>query len=71
MARQVFTILSGTAAMILDGERVALAAGDSLTVPAGALHQFLNDGEVAVRFLVISYPRAKWDRIDQTAAAQP
>jgi len=48
MSRQVFTILSGTAAMILDGERVALTAGDSLTVPAGALHQFLNDGEVAV-----------------------
>lgn len=64
-ASQVFVILAGRARMCLDGRMRDLAPGDSLHVPAGALHQFRNDGADPVRFLVISAPRRCWDRIEE------
>lgn len=66
-AGQVFLILEGEATMVIDGQAISLACGDSLHVPAGALHQFRNDGVRNVRFLVISAPRSGWDRIEQVS----
>ena len=41
---EVLTVLDGTAEVWLDGERAALAAGQSVVVPAGRKHGFRNTG---------------------------
>ncbi len=61
-ARQFFYLLSGTAEMRSDRGTVALSVGSGLEVPAGVAHQFVNTGETAVRFLVISAPTTRDDR---------
>jgi mannose-6-phosphate isomerase-like protein (cupin superfamily) len=41
---EVLTVLDGTAELWIDGERAALAAGQSVVVPAGRRHGFRNAG---------------------------
>ena len=45
---EVLTVREGEAAMWIDQERVVLAAGQSLIVPAGHLHGFRNSGKVTL-----------------------
>lgn len=39
------SVLSGTLCFLIDGVERRLAAGDSITIPAGTPHHFVNDGE--------------------------
>ncbi len=64
MARQFFFILSGSAVIEIDGERVSLAAGQGVEVPPGAPHQFMNESQEEVSFLVVSHPSTRGDRVD-------
>jgi mannose-6-phosphate isomerase-like protein (cupin superfamily) len=61
-ARQFFYILDGAAVIEMDGARHALEAGRGLHVPPGAAHQFRNESESDVHFLVISVPKSHGDR---------
>ncbi|MDQ8022941.1 MAG: cupin domain-containing protein [Moraxellaceae bacterium] len=61
--QQCFYVLVGEAVIEAEGTEFLLRAGDSLAVPAGAPHQFLNRGQDEVRFLVISQPAVNGDRI--------
>jgi mannose-6-phosphate isomerase-like protein (cupin superfamily) len=45
-----FHVLSGTLAVLLDGERLMLGAGDDLTVTSGQRHAMWNPGIVPVTF---------------------
>lgn len=66
---QVFIVLDGAAVMRLpDGDR-HLRRGDSLAIAPGVVHQFRNDGAAPVRFLVITSPRRRWDRVDATPSS--
>jgi mannose-6-phosphate isomerase-like protein (cupin superfamily) len=61
-ARQFFYILDGAALIEVDGKRHAIAAGQGLHVPPGAAHQFRNESESDVHFLVVSVPKSHGDR---------
>lgn len=63
-ARQFFYILAGQAVIDVDGTRHALSAGQGLEVSPGSAHQFRNESDEDVSFLVVSSPRSHGDRVD-------
>ena len=65
LARQFFYVLEGQLTMAIEGETFLLRAGEGLEVSPGQPHQARNDGEEAVRFLVISQPPSHGDRIEE------
>jgi mannose-6-phosphate isomerase-like protein (cupin superfamily) len=71
LARQFFYVLDGAAVIEVDGARHTLAAGQGLHVPPGAAHQFRNESQADVHFLVVSVPKSHGDRenLDEGGAA--
>jgi mannose-6-phosphate isomerase-like protein (cupin superfamily) len=63
-AQQVFVVLEGVATMLVDGVAHRIEAGQSLHVPVGVAHQFRNDSNGDVHFLVVSAPTTRGDRED-------
>jgi mannose-6-phosphate isomerase-like protein (cupin superfamily) len=61
-SRQFFYVLEGEARLEVDGTPHVLTAGMGLHVPPGVPHQFRNDSQVDVHFLVVSSPRSHGDR---------
>ena len=61
-ARQFFYILSGEATIVLADRKVRLLAGHGFEIPPGVAHQFRNDSEGDVDFLVVSSPKSHGDR---------
>jgi mannose-6-phosphate isomerase-like protein (cupin superfamily) len=61
-AQQFFYILSGKAAMEIDGRSTTMGAGEGIWIPPGVAHQMKNDSEDEVHFLVISQPPSHGDR---------
>ncbi len=55
-AEESYTILAGQGRLTLDGVTAALAPGDSVAIPAGAVHQIANDGSVDLVFLAVCVP---------------
>jgi mannose-6-phosphate isomerase-like protein (cupin superfamily) len=64
VAQQFFYILSGTATFEYDGDTMILNPGDGVHVPPGTVHQFRNESDAEVVFLVISMPPSHGDRIE-------
>lgn len=52
-SRETAVVLTGTLALIVDGTRHELAAGDSVTFDADLPHHFENDGSEQTRFLAV------------------
>jgi transcriptional regulator with XRE-family HTH domain len=52
-ARETAVVLSGTPALIVDGERHELREGDSVTFDADLPHHFENDGSSPATFLAV------------------
>ena len=63
-ARQFFFILSGSACIEFEGERVVLGEGQGIEVAPNIPHQFMNESPEDVHFLVISHPSTKGDRVE-------
>jgi mannose-6-phosphate isomerase-like protein (cupin superfamily) len=63
-SRQFFYVLSGTAAMIYNGESTTLEACDGLEIAPGIAHKILNHGSTPLEIIVISQPPSHGDRID-------
>lgn len=63
-ARQFFYILEGTGTMVFESTQVVLQKGEGLEVPPKTLHQFRNQTDVDVIFLVISVPPTTGDRVN-------
>ena len=63
-SRQFFFILSGRAAIEVDGRLHEVDAGQGLEIAPGQVHQFRNDADTDVHFLVISQPSTRGDRRD-------
>lgn len=53
---ETYQVLEGTLEVLHDGEWHAVASGESLMVPQGAVHAFRNASEVPVRFLNVHRP---------------
>lgn len=62
-ARQFFFVISGTAVLEIDGERITLNAQEGIEVPPLVPHQMRNESDCDVEFLVISQPNSKGDRV--------
>ena len=52
-SRETAVVLSGTLALVVDGSRHELGAGDSVTFDADLPHHFENEGEEPTRFLAV------------------
>ena len=52
-SRETAVVLAGGLALVVDGTRHDLAAGDSVTFDADLPHHFENDGEEQTRFLAV------------------
>lgn len=52
-SRETAVVLTGTLALVIDGIRYELRAGDSVTFDADLPHHFENKGESATRFLAV------------------
>ncbi len=52
-SRETAVVLTGTLALIVDGDRYELRAGDSVTFDADLPHHFENDGESPSRFVAV------------------
>lgn len=63
-ARQFFYILEGTGTMVFESTQVVLQKGEGLEIPPGTRHQFRNQTDVDVIFLVISVPPTTGDRVN-------
>ncbi|CAN5243222.1 hypothetical protein BH24ACT19_BH24ACT19_13450 [soil metagenome] len=53
---ETFQVLDGRLEMFRDGQWCAVPAGESFTVPPGAIHGFRNASEAPVRFLNVHRP---------------
>lgn len=63
-ARQFFYILEGEAVIEIEGSRFVLRAGQGIEVRPGDSHQFMNESDGPVVFLLVSAPRSHGDRTD-------
>ena len=64
-AQQFFYILDGEVLMEVDGENTLIPAGHGIRILPGTRHQIRNPSSGPVRFLVISQPASRGDRIDE------
>jgi len=65
LAQQFFYVLDGEILMEVDGENTLVPAGSGIRILPGMRHQVRNPTPRAVRFLVISQPPSRGDRIDE------
>lgn len=63
-ARQFFYILEGVASMIFEEGEVVLHKGDGIEIAPRVKHQFKNQSNLDVHFLVISVPSTRRDRVN-------
>jgi quercetin dioxygenase-like cupin family protein len=63
-ARQFFFVLAGELTLVVDASTHTLSCGVGLEIGPGEVHEAINRGTDAVRFLVTSQPPSHEDRID-------
>jgi mannose-6-phosphate isomerase-like protein (cupin superfamily) len=63
-ARQFFYILEGEGTMIFEDSMVVLRKGEGIEIAPSIKHQFKNQSNADVHFLVVSVPTTRGDRID-------
>jgi mannose-6-phosphate isomerase-like protein (cupin superfamily) len=63
-ARQFFYILEGEGVMVFEDGAMMLRKGQGIEIAPHVRHQFKNQSEVEVHFLVISVPPTRGDRVD-------
>ena len=64
ISRQFFYILDGIGTMQVGNDVFTLKKGEGLEVPPHVVHQFRNDSDADVVFLVISVPKSHGDRVN-------
>ena len=63
-AQQFFYILTGEVLMEINGENMLIHAGSGVRILPGTRHQIRNPSSSPVRFLVVSQPPSRGDRVD-------
>jgi mannose-6-phosphate isomerase-like protein (cupin superfamily) len=63
-SRQFFYILAGEAVIEVDGENKILQAQQGIEIAPGVVHQFRNESNSEVTFLVVSVPKSHGDRVE-------
>jgi uncharacterized cupin superfamily protein len=52
-SRETAVVLAGTLALVVDGSRHELRAGDAVTFDADLPHHFQNEGDEQAKFLAV------------------
>jgi mannose-6-phosphate isomerase-like protein (cupin superfamily) len=68
-AHQFFYVLQGEGTMVLEDKVIVLKKGEGMEIAPQVKHQFRNQSEVDVHFLVVSVPSTRGDRISSAPAA--
>jgi mannose-6-phosphate isomerase-like protein (cupin superfamily) len=68
-ARQFFYILEGEGVMNFEDRLAVLKKGQGIEVPPEVNHQFKNQSNADVHFLLISMPSARGDRVNVSVSA--
>jgi len=70
---EVIYVIEGTIEQWLEQEKRLLSAGDSVVIPASAVHATFNDGEAAAKILAILSPSVGDDGygVEDMAAEEP
>lgn len=68
-ARQFFYVLEGEGIMIFADHEVVLHKGEGIEIAPQVQHQFTNQSNADVHFLVISVPSTRGDRINSPPVA--
>jgi len=63
-SRQFFYILDGEGVMIFDDRQIVLNKGQGIEINPQEKHQFKNQSNADVHFLVISVPTTRGDRVN-------
>ena len=63
-ARQFFYVLDGEETMTFEDHEVILRKGQGLEITSLTKHQFTNNSQADVHFLVISVPSTRGDRVN-------
>jgi mannose-6-phosphate isomerase-like protein (cupin superfamily) len=63
-ARQFFYVLEGEGVMIFEDQRVILQKGQGIEIVPKVKHQFKNESQSDVHFLVMSVPSTRGDRVN-------
>jgi mannose-6-phosphate isomerase-like protein (cupin superfamily) len=63
-ARQFFYILQGEGTMVFEDHQLAMNKGEGIEIPPMVKHQFRNQSNADVQFLVISVPTTREDRVN-------
>ena len=66
-ARQFFYVLEGQGTMVFADQTVVLNKGQGLEIAPTIQHQFMNQSDTDVYFLVISVPSTRGDRVNMIA----
>ncbi len=69
VARQFFYILEGEGTMLFEHKEIILHKGQGMEIAPKVKHQFKNQSNVDVCFLVISVPTTRGDRFNVVPAA--
>jgi len=69
VARQFFYILEGEGTMVFEDHEVVLQRGNGIEIAPLIKHQFKNQSNSDVHFLVVSVPSTRGDRINSAPAA--
>ena len=64
VSRQFFYILDGEGVMIFDDRQIVLNKGQGIEINPQEKHQFKNQSNADVHFLVISVPTTRGDRVN-------
>lgn len=60
--QEVFVITTGRAEITVDGETARLAAGDVVTIPAGAVHAMRNTGDGPLDYVALGFSAGRGGR---------
>ena len=63
-SRQFFYILEGEGTLVFEDHEVVLSKGQGLEIPPQVKHQFKNQSNADVHFLVFSVPTTNGDRVN-------
>ena len=53
---QCYTMLEGEGIMEVDGEKAAVAAGDTIFIPSNSLHSLRNESQMPLKYLSAGSP---------------
>jgi quercetin dioxygenase-like cupin family protein len=70
---EVIYVIEGTIEQWIEQEKMVLTAGDSVVIPASAVHATFNDGEASARILAVLSPSVGDDGygLEDVAADEP